>query len=874
VPLQAQAAQQPQVPQAQAAAKKVVRQQEAEQGASRRAAADHQCQEQAQVGRDWDHEDWQFSPQEFQSVVAATGPVNLDCCCSNDGRNALTANFITKQQDFFKTDVAGAACWINPPFRQAGRFIAHYLRCKAKAPSTTSALLVLPYWTKQSWWHLIEQFKVVKYYAAGTTDLFTSCSTNGRAQACQEGRPTRWPVMVFYDPPAGVFTKPAPWGADPVFSAESTPAVAAPAAAASEEAQSKPSTYQPRAAQLLILAGRSNGHYVKALFDTGCQQSVVDSKLVHELELPTQPASLFKGVKLADGTIKPARFVPNFRLRMGGWFGKHDMLVTDLGDYDVILGMDWISRWNPVPDWQSGTLTVFFRGQSVVLPKYDESCKTPRVYVLTAEKAAKQYKKMPERCFLGVLQIVTDPDDDLHPDDTACGNTPQFSGGTENMQKNVNSLLREFDDVCQPPSGLPPSRFGKDFTINLEPGSAATWDTRYRMSPAELEEVRRQLDVMLQNGWIRPSESPFGAPILLVRKKDGSLRMCVDYRRLNAITVKNRAPLPRIEELFDQLRGATVFSTIDLAQGYYQMRVAEDSIQKTAFRTRYGHFEFTVLPFGLTNAPSAFMTMMHSVLKPYLDKFVVVFLDDILVYSSSEWEHLIHLRKVLTALREQQLRIKLSKCAFCKREVDFLGHVMSADGIKVDPRKTEAVQQWPVPQDVQQVRMFLGLAGYYRKFVQGFARIAAPLTELTKQTPGSSFADRWGAAELSAFEELKRALSAPPVLLFPDFSKPFVLYTDSSEFAHGATLLQDQGQGEQPVCFTHISLMLLSATMVLVSWNFWLWSELLRSSEHIWKVLSSVCFQITRICAMCILRFPPASATRAGWSTCNSLLLR
>jgi hypothetical protein len=195
------------------------------------------------------------------------------------------------------------------------------------------------------------------------------------------------------------------------------------------------------------------------------------------------------------------------------------------------------------------------------------------------------------------------------------------------------------------------------------------------------------------------------------------------------------------------------------------------------------------------------MTMMHTVLKPYLDRFVVVWLDDVCVYSRNEHEHLIHLRTVFSALRQAQLKIKVSKCAFCAREVEWLGHVLSADGVKVDPKKTEAVQQWPVPQDVQQVRMFLGLAGYYRKFVEGFSRIAAPLTELTKPAPGLSFAERWGAAEQSAFDQLKSALSSPPVLLHPDFSKPFALYTDSSEFAYGATLLQDQGHGEQPVCF-------------------------------------------------------------------------
>lgn len=681
----------------------------------------------------------------------------------------------------------------------AGKFIQHYLRCKAEAPTTTSAVFVLPHWNKQHWWPLTKQFRVLRYYPAGIKHLFWPPGSEGSGD---DAPVSRWPVCVFYDAPARVATSTTAAGlsADHAASAQPVHAAAAHVAADGEQAADKPAAYQPSAVRLLTLSGRCFGHSVKVLFDTGCSHTVVSSAFVRQHNIPTMPAILFSGVKMADGKIKAAKFAPNIRLRMGRWHGKHDMHVTDISDYDVILGMDWIQKWRPVPDWDSNVLTVLFKEQLVSLPAHDDySACRPRVFVLSAEKAAHQWKKG-ARCFVAMLQVVSDPADDLHPDDTPFDGEPQSVGGSSSTQKGVRDLLQEFSDVCKPPAGIPPSR-GKDFTIKLEPGSDPVWGPIYRMSPAELEEVRGQLDVLLQNGWVRPSESPYGAPILFVRKKDGSLRMCVDFRRLNAITIKNRAPLPRVDELFDQLGGATVFTKLDLAQGYHQMRMAEEDIHKTAFRTRYGHFEFTVLPFGLTNAPSAFMSMMHTVLRPFLDRFVIVLLDDILVYSPSESMALVHLRMVLSVLREQRLHIKLSKCAFCMSEVLFLGHVISAGKIKVDSRKTDAVQQWPVPKDVQQVRMFLGLAGYYRKFVHGFARIAAPLTDLTKLAPGVRFADRWGAAEQAAFEQLKSALSAPPVLLFPDFSKPFVLYTDSSTFAHGATLLQDQGQGEQPVCF-------------------------------------------------------------------------
>ena len=227
--------------------------------------------------------------------------------------------------------------------------------------------------------------------------------------------------------------------------------------------------------------------------------------------------------------------------------------------------------------------------------------------------------------------------------------------------------------------------------------------------------------------------SPSGAPVLFVKKKYGTLRMCIDYLKINKVTVKNKYPLPRIEDLFDQLKGADVFSKIDLRSGYYQLRVKEGDVPKTAFRTRYGHYEFLVMPFGLTNAPAAFMDLMNRVFQPYMDQFVVVFIDDILVYSKDAQEHERHLRIVLETLREKKLYAKLSKCDFWLKEVSFLGHIVSAEGIRVDPAKIEAVVNWKSPQNVTKVRSFLGLAGNYRRFVRCFSVIASPLTKLLRK---------------------------------------------------------------------------------------------------------------------------------------------
>ena len=234
---------------------------------------------------------------------------------------------------------------------------------------------------------------------------------------------------------------------------------------------------------------------------------------------------------------------------------------------------------------------------------------------------------------------------------------------------------------------------------------------------------------MIEKGFIRPSASPWGAPVLFVRKKDGSMRLCIDYRELNRVTIKNKYPLPRIDDLFDQLRGASMFSKIDLRSGYHQIPIKESDIPKTAFRTRYGHYEFTVMPFGLTNAPAVFMDQMNRTFRELLDICVVVFIDDILVYSMGEDEHEEHLRKVLETLRRYKWFAKLSKCDFWLREVAFLGHVIDAEGIKVDPAKIKAVVEWKSPSSVSEVRSFLGLAGHYRRFVRNFSKIAKPMTQ-------------------------------------------------------------------------------------------------------------------------------------------------
>ncbi|WZZ78145.1 hypothetical protein YC2023_098717 [Brassica napus] len=306
------------------------------------------------------------------------------------------------------------------------------------------------------------------------------------------------------------------------------------------------------------------------------------------------------------------------------------------------------------------------------------------------------------------------------------------------------------------------------------------------MAPAEMAELKKQLEELLDKGFARPSTSPWGAPVLFVKKKDGNMRLCIDYRGLNRVTVKNKYLLPIIDELLDQLKGAKRFSKIDLASEYHQIPIETNDIRKTSFWTRFDHYEFVVMPFGLTNAPVAFMKMMNSVFRDFLNESVIIFIDDILVYSKDEESHRKHLRVVLERLREHKLYAKLSKCSFWQKSIGFLGHIVSGQGVSVDPEKIRAIKDWPRPRSAMEVRSFLGLAGYYRKFVKGFTSLAQPMTRLTGKDVKFTWSEECG----KCFSALKDMLTSAPILVLPEANQPYVVYTDASITGLGCVLTQ------------------------------------------------------------------------------------
>ncbi|KAJ0513979.1 putative nucleotidyltransferase, Ribonuclease H [Helianthus annuus] len=507
-----------------------------------------------------------------------------------------------------------------------------------------------------------------------------------------------------------------------------------------------------------------NQRYASVLFDTGADYSFVSLEFKNMLGLAASKLDIPYSIELANGKLVEANeVIRGCVIELGEREFALDLLPVQLGSFDVVVGMDWLS---------SNKAEIVCHEKIVRIPTDDgetivvhgEKRETP-LRMISCLKARKCLRK---GCVAFLAHIV-----DKKAAEPKIEDIP---------------VVREYpEDFPEDLPGLPPQR-QVEFRIDLVPGAAPVAKAPYRLAPSEMQELSTQLQELLDKGFIRPSFSPWGAPVLFVKKKDGSFRMCIDYRELNKLTIKNRYPLPRIDDLFDQLQGSSFYSKIDLRSGYHQLRIQEESIPKTAFRTRYGHYEFLVMPFGLTNAPAVFMDLMNRVCKPYLDKFVIVFIDDILIYSKTKAEHEQHLRAILELLKKEQLYAKFSKCEFWLREVQFLGHVVNGDGIHVDPTKIEAIKDWETPKTPTEIRQFLGLAGYYRRFIENFSKIAQPLTLLTQKDKKFD----WGIKQDEAFQVLKDKLCNAPILALPEGTDDFVVYCDASRQGLGCVLMQRQ----------------------------------------------------------------------------------
>ena len=445
-----------------------------------------------------------------------------------------------------------------------------------------------------------------------------------------------------------------------------------------------------------------------------------------------------------------------------------DLYILPISGTNVVLGVHWLKSLGPVlTDYNTLAMKFFYEGKLITL----------------------QGDMDASLCSLSAFQRLSRTHNDaLYYHITML---PDITSSPQELPSAINTLLHKFEALFQTPHTLPPPRV-TDYRIHLLPQATPVNVRPYRYPHYQKQEIESQVDSMLQKGLIHPSTSPFSSPVLLVKKHDGAWRFCIDYRALNALIVRDRFLIPTIDELLDELGGARYFSKLDLLQGYHQIRMHSDDIPKTAFRTHHGHYEFKVMPFGLFNAPSSFQATMNMIFRPYLRDFIIVFFDDILIYSATMDDHLKHLKLTFKVLFENQFVLKLSKCFFAQSQVEYLGHLVSHKGVEPLESKVLAIQQWPVPRTTKVVRSFLGLAGFYRRFIRQYATIAVPLVKATTKEPL-----QWNTDTQAAFDTLKHALSTAPVLALPDFDLPFTIKTDASGVGMGVVL----SQHNHPIAF-------------------------------------------------------------------------
>lgn len=516
------------------------------------------------------------------------------------------------------------------------------------------------------------------------------------------------------------------------------------------------------APKTLRVDGLIKKRVVHILIDTGSTHNFLDERLVKQIGLVAEPTSGFD-VALGDGAMLKAESIcKGITLTIQGNQFKLDVYPLALRGADLVLGTQWLQSLGPVT-FDFAEMWVTFR-------------RSGRRVRLDGNRPNQGAALQP---------LVGFPDAGTHSYLLQLAPTATESTIRTGMPTDLEVLLQEFADLFEEPHGLPPER-EHDHRIEIVPGAGPANVRPYRYPHVQKEEISKMVREMLESGIIQPSRSAYSSPVLLVRKKDGTWRFCVDYRALNAITVKDRYPIPVIEELLDELAGAAHFSKLDLRAGYHQIRVRSEDVHKTAFRTHDGHYEFRVMPFGLTNAPSTFQGLMNDLFRPLLRRYVLVFFDDILIYSRSWQEHLEHLAQVLEILRRNQLKLKQSKCLWGQPKVEYLGHVISAAGVEADQSKIRCMIDWPLPKTPKELRGFLGLTGYYRRFVEGYGKIAAPLTLLLRK---GEF--KWSETATEAFIRLKEAMTTAPVLALPDFAKPFIIECDASGAGLGAVLMQE-----------------------------------------------------------------------------------
>jgi hypothetical protein len=517
---------------------------------------------------------------------------------------------------------------------------------------------------------------------------------------------------------------------------------------------------------------------IDTLFDTGSQENLISEDIVKKLKLETipHPKPYPLGWICDNAKLQVTR---RCKLRFAitvNFIDEVELDVIPLDIYGIVLRSPYLYDRKAIFHRHENKYHLFKNGVEYIVRAH-----TKKMNLLLVN--AGQMKRLVNARKNFVLLMIK-PKDDIE--------NKVFQGCDAKLKSDLYEVVNQYGEMFKEPKGLPPKR-GIQYEIQLQQDCPLPNIGMYRMSVMENAEIKKQIQELLDKGVIVPSSSPCGSPIVLVPNKYGTWCMCVDFRALNKIMVKNHYPLPRIDDLLDQLKDAKYFTKLDLRSGYHQIRIAEGDTWKTTFKTKKGLFEWMVMPFGLCNEPPTFMRVMNDVLRPFLDDCVIVYLDDNLIFSKSREEHVKHVKQVLDVLKKEKLFLKMSKCEFGKNSLIYLGHIVGGGELKIDPSKVKVILEWPKPNNVREVRSFLGAAQYWRKFIANFSSIVAPLHVVTsvKQV------FQWGGKQQKAFDTLKEKISLVLVLALPNLRQPFEIQIDARNYAMGAVLLQHG----KPICF-------------------------------------------------------------------------
>ncbi|QRV73517.1 Retrotransposable element Tf2 protein [Ceratobasidium sp. AG-Ba] len=476
---------------------------------------------------------------------------------------------------------------------------------------------------------------------------------------------------------------------------------------------------------------------IPTLVDSGSSKNFLDINFAQNNKIPLIPLVNPRTVITIDGKELPNKIKnkATLEVEIEGWTFDITFIVMDLGDTDMILGLDWLQEADLDINWK--TLEISWKGRPI-----------------TAE-AGKDLPTIPEE-FMEFIDVFSEK---------------LFKKLPEHRSFDCNIDFKEGSDLPKPAKVYP-------------------------LSPIKNRTIKEFIDQELADGKIRPSQSPIASPCFFVKKKDGSLRLVTDYQKINNITIPDQFPMPLQVELVDQVKNAKIYSKLDLRWGFNNIRIKEGDEWKTAFRTAYGIYKYLVMPFGLKNAPAVLQRMMNDIFRHLLGVTVVVYMDDILIFSEKEEDHAKHVKEVLKILRENNLYVKLSKCKFFVKRVIFLGLVITPEGISMEEEKIKAIMEWGTPRKIKEVQAFFGFVNFYRRFIAEFSKIARPLHDLTKKDTRFE----WNQECQQAFEEIKKRVSQDPVLIHPDPDKPFILETDASGIAIGAILSQQGEDGLRMLC--------------------------------------------------------------------------